>query len=137
MHKIFTPEVFDQIAKLAAQGFSAAEIAAKVGCTLNSLRVKCSHHGICLRRRSKSCPEGRSPGRLTIKLSGDTATLLQQEADKQGVSSTKFAASLLEAIVRDKLYEAVIDQDAVGPWVTRSVGAALRVPRAPKHRPRP
>jgi hypothetical protein len=121
MAKIFTPQVFNEISNLAAQGFSAAEIADKIGCTLNSLRVKCSQHGICLRRPSKIAPERRPQGRLTIKLSGDTATLLQQAAEKQGIPSAKFAALLLEAIVSDNLYAAVIDQDAVGRRMTKAV----------------
>jgi hypothetical protein len=47
---------------------------------------------------------------LAFKLSGDTAALLQWEAEKHGISTAKFAASLLETIVRDNLYDAVIDQ---------------------------
>jgi hypothetical protein len=47
-------------------------------------------------------------------MSGDTAAHLQREAGKRGISSATFAASLLETIVRDNLYDAVIDQDIGG-----------------------
>ena|SRR5258708_15796546 len=125
MAKIFTPQVFAQISSLVAQGVGAAEIADKIGCTLNSLRVKCSQEGICLRRQSERAPEGGTQGRLTIKLSGDTAVRLQRQAGKQGVSGAKFAVALLEAIVRDNLYNAVIDQDVVGRWATKGIGNRL------------
>jgi len=113
IRKIFTPEVITEISNLVARGFSAAEIADTIGCTLSSLRVTCSRHGISL-RRSKSAAERRLQGRLAVELFGDTAALLQREAEKRGISSAKFAASLLETIVRDNLYDAVIDQDIGG-----------------------
>jgi hypothetical protein len=112
--KIFTPEVFTEISNLVARGFRAAEIADTIGCTLNSLRVTCSRHGISLRHSCKSAAEKRPQGRFAVKLSGDKAALLQQEAEKLGISSAKFAALLLETIVRDNLYDAVIDQDSGG-----------------------
>jgi predicted HicB family RNase H-like nuclease len=121
MSKIFTPQVFVKILNLVDQGFSAAEIAEKVGCTLNSLRVKCSQQGICLRRRAKFGPGITRPERLTVRISGNVAVRLEQQAGKQGISGTKFAANLLEAIVRDNLYDAVIDQDVVGRLVTDDI----------------
>jgi hypothetical protein len=111
MAKIFTPQVFAEILNLVGHGFSAAEIANRIGCKLSSLRVKCSQQGICLRRHSKRGSEVPQE-RLTIKLSGSTALRLQQQAGKKGVSGTRYAAALLEAIVRDNLYDAVIDQEA-------------------------
>jgi hypothetical protein len=116
MAKIFTPQIFEQISNLVAQGVGAAEIAQKIGCTLNSLRVKCSQQGICLRRRSKVPSEGKPQERLPIKLPGDIAVLLHQQAWERGVSAPRFAAALLETILRDNLCDAVIDQDAVGRW---------------------
>jgi hypothetical protein len=116
MSKIFTSQVFAQILSLVEQGCGAAEIAAKIGCTLNSLRVKCSQQGISLRRHLGMDSVSKPQGRLTIKLSGSTAALLLQHAEKQGISGNKFAAALLEAIVRDNLYDAVIDQDVAGRW---------------------
>jgi hypothetical protein len=127
MAKIFTPQGFAEILDLVGRGFSAAEIANKIGCTLNSLRVKCSQHGICL-RRSKFGTEIRSQARLTIKLSGATALRLQEQAGKQGVSGVQFAAALLEAIVRDDLYDAVIDQEVSVRPALRKIGERLNRP---------
>jgi hypothetical protein len=125
MAKIFTPQVYVEISNLVAQGLSAAEIADRIGCTLNSLRVKCSQQGICLRRQSRLSSEDRPQGRLTVKLSGNTAVRLQEQAAKQGISGTRFAAALLEAVVRDNLYDAVIDQEIGSRGATKGAGSGL------------
>jgi hypothetical protein len=136
MSKIFTPQVFSEISNLVAQGFSAAEIADKVGCKLASLRVKCSQQGIRL-RQPKPGSESKPRERLTVRLFGDIALRLEQQAEKQGKSSTEFAAVLLEAIVRDNLYEAVIDQDVVGPGSAIASGSPFKnVPRPKAPPPR-
>jgi hypothetical protein len=114
-----------------ARGFSAAEIADMIGSTLNSLRVTCSHHGISLRRSSKFAAESPPEGRLAVRLSGDTAALLQREAEKHGISTAKFAASLLEMVERDNLYNAVIDQDIGGAGGRRNRTESVRAVRIP------
>ena len=95
-----------------AQGVAAAEIAKKIGCTLGTLRVKCSQSGINLRRRNPAAPRKESVSkRLSFALSDDVAIRLQKRAEKKGMTTADFAAALLEAIVRDDLYNAVIDGD--------------------------
>jgi hypothetical protein len=93
---------------------SAAEIAEKIGCKVGTLRVRCSQHGISLRRRNGSLAKTKheSRVRLTILLSEATADALQRRGRKSGMSRTKFAATLIEHIVRDDLYAAVIDTDS-------------------------
>jgi hypothetical protein len=46
----FTPERFAQIRNLVERGMAREEIAATIGCTVGSLQVTCSRHGISLRR---------------------------------------------------------------------------------------
>ena len=46
----FTPERLQQIKNLVERGLSREQIADTVGCTLGSLQVTCSKHGISLRR---------------------------------------------------------------------------------------
>jgi macrodomain Ter protein organizer (MatP/YcbG family) len=111
MKTIFTPQVFALISNLVEQGLSAAEIAEKIGCTVGSLRVRCSQHGIRLRRRAKFNLKIAHSKRLMINLSGNVADRIKQQADKLGISATKFAANLIETIVRDNLYDAVLDHD--------------------------
>ncbi len=104
---IFSPAVFSQVERLVAQGLSAAQIAERIGCKLGSLRVKCSQHGISLRHSKRPFPK-----RLIIPLPARVALSLQKQADKEGVSKVDLAIQLLEAIVRDNLYDAVIDRNA-------------------------
>jgi hypothetical protein len=48
---VFTPERFDQIRNLVERGHGREEIAEIIGCTLGSLQVTCSKHGVSLRRQ--------------------------------------------------------------------------------------
>lgn len=110
----FSPVVLSQIAGHVQQGMSAAEIAEKIGCKVGTLRVRCSQHGISLRRRNGSLAKMKheSRVRLTILLFEATADALERRGRKSGMSRSKFAATLIEHIVRDDLYAAVIDADS-------------------------
>jgi hypothetical protein len=103
---IFSPAVYSQVEHFVAQGLSAAQIADRIGCKLGSLRVKCSQHGISLRNSQRHLPK-----RLIISLPERVALGLQRQADKEGMSKADLAIHLLDAIVRDNLYDAVIDRD--------------------------
>ena len=111
MRTMFSPLVFSQIRSFVAQGLSAAEIAERIGCKLGSLRVKCSQRGISLRQASAASSESHFPKQLLISLSENVALDFQKQADKMEVSETDLAIALLVAIVRDNLYDAVIDPD--------------------------
>ena len=50
-HRKFTPTTIVQIPRWLDEGLSADQIAARIGCTVGTLRVKCSKLGISLRRR--------------------------------------------------------------------------------------
>jgi hypothetical protein len=108
---LFSPAVFAQIAKMVDAGFRAPQIAATVGCTLGTLRVKCSQCGVSLRR----CPAETNGSRtkLTINLPPGMALRLQLQAQKHRISPTKLATILIETIVQDELYSAVIDRKQV------------------------
>jgi hypothetical protein len=108
---MFSPLVFCQIKSFVAQGLPAAEIAVRVGCTLGSLRVKCSQMGISLRLASPARSESQVQRRLTIPLPESVALDFQKEAEKKGMSQGTLAIALLGAIVLDDLYDAVIDRD--------------------------
>jgi hypothetical protein len=49
---ILTETALARVTGLIDQGRSAAEIASEIGCTLGTLRVRCSQLGISLRRRT-------------------------------------------------------------------------------------
>lgn len=84
---------------LIGQGLSDLEIANRMGCTVGTLRVKCSQLKISLRRPAK------------VVLPQAILDQLTQRATMMGISASALAADLLEEIVRDGLYEAVLDRD--------------------------
>ena len=123
---IFSPPVLSQISKLVAEGLSAAEIAEKIGCTLGTLRVKCSLNGISLRRsREESAmnSERKPHTRIVIHLGRSAAVRLQQTAQNRGTTGPRLAAALLEAIVQDNLYDAVIDREIGASDIDRAQAA--------------
>jgi hypothetical protein len=105
---LFSPAVFAQIAKMVDGGFKPSQIAATIGCTLGTLRVRCSQCGVSLRRYTAESIGSRT--KLMIKLPPEIALRLQLEAQKQRISPTKLATILIETIVQDELYGAVIDR---------------------------
>src|SRR5258708_29387698 len=113
----FSPAVLSRIASFVQEGVSPAEIAERIGCKVSSLRVRCSQHGISLRRRNGSSVKTKhqSRVRLTILLFEPTADALRPRGQNIGMSRTKFAAALLEHIVKDDLYAAVLDMDSTEP----------------------
>jgi hypothetical protein len=55
---ILTQAALAHVTSLVDQGLNAAEIATEIGCTLGTLRVRCSHFKISLRRRATGRREG-------------------------------------------------------------------------------
>ena len=49
--------------------------------------------------------------RIVIPLSWDAAMRLQHKARNQGITGPRLAAAVLEAVVQDNLYDAVIDRE--------------------------
>jgi hypothetical protein len=104
--KVFSPAAFAQIISLVEQGLPPAEIARQIGCTLGSLRVKCSQHGISLRGGQTGIPK---LARLNMQLSHEIALRLREQAKRAGVTDKEYAVQLIQAIVQDNLYDAVMD----------------------------
>jgi hypothetical protein len=153
-----------QIPSWVAHGLSAAEIAEKLGCTLGTLRVRCSQLGISLRRRpggplasadvrslgrnnaaeqainveiagmdlvsagADRPPAATTPwcaiqaepetgpdsttnsrARLLVTLSQIAFDQLRGKATLKGMSGAMLASMLIEAIARDDLFTAVLD----------------------------
>src|SRR4029079_849435 len=96
----FTPHVLEQIPKLVSDGKSASEIAGQIGCSVDSLRVRCSQLGVTLRGNG-----------LTVRLSRTALDGLRQQAMAEDMSEAGLASALLEVIARDGLYKAVLALD--------------------------
>src|SRR6516164_8049105 len=138
--KLVTADVISLIEPWLDAGLSATAIAEKVGCTLGTLRVRCSQLKISLRRKTRVAKRGgdaesqrrvwsqedktnnassstqtadpiEQDGHLALRVSQPIFRGLRSQAALKGISEAALAAMLLETIVEDNLYEAVLDSD--------------------------
>ena len=123
---ILTKDVMAGIPVLVQQGLDAEAIAARLGCTAGTLKVRCSQRGISLRvpkevkvvplvsdpkpPQSKRCFAFALPS--TLQLSRVAMSRLRQRAEAIGVNEAQLASVLLEVIAQDDLYDAVLDNKA-------------------------
>lgn len=98
------------IRELVGQGLSNTEIANRMGWTVGTLYVRCSHLKISLSRSSKKVRLKRWP---KIPLPDELFEQLRQRAAAMGISTAELVVDLLEEIARDGLYDAVLDRDDV------------------------
>jgi hypothetical protein len=124
---IFTKELFADIPVLVQQGLEAEAIAARLGCTVGTLKVRCSQAQISLRVPKEVkvvplmplMPAPKPPQQqersyafalpTTLQLSRVAMSRLRQHAETIGVNEAQLASDLLEVIARDDLYDAVLD----------------------------
>ena len=119
---------------LVQQGWTAEAIAARIGCTVGTLRVRCCHAGISLRvpkevkvvplvplvplvpatppkpPQSTRCFAFAVP--TTLQLSRVAMSRLRQRAEATGMTEAELVTKLLEVIAQDDLYDAVLDTEA-------------------------
>lgn len=126
---VFTQAVIGQIAPWVRDGVGAVGIAQRIGCTVGTLRVRCSQLGISLKRpepRLAPCAQTvRAPPRRTrigpvaasfeVTLNQPFLDQFEGSARARGLSSAALAQALLEVIVRDGLCEAVLDEGSPRP----------------------
>lgn len=132
---LFTRAVTRKIPPWVHDGARPADIAQRIGCTVGTLRVRCSQLGISLKRpEPRPSPRNRTlsaPARKTstrpatayfqVTLNQPFMDQFESSARARGVSGAALAQALLEAIVQDGLYEAVLDEGSPAPQqVTRS-----------------
>jgi hypothetical protein len=109
-----TDEAFASIPLLIEQGMTKCEIAARYGVTVSTLQVQCSRRNISLRkggpflpRRALVLPEGK------LSISTRALQALRHAARAMGTDEVQLASELLETIIKDDLYKAVLDVEAV------------------------
>ena len=119
--RVFTAQNLSLIERMAGQGHSAKEIAEAIGSTPSSVRVKCSHRKIRLKRgrgrtrRPVSLGQSDQPLRETGKMPVLAYMLesLYVDFSRKAVDLDKspsvFASLLLTAIASSDLYKAVLD----------------------------
>jgi hypothetical protein len=126
---ILTREVMAGIPVLVQQGLNVGAIAARLGCTAGTLKVRCSQAQISLRppKEVKVLPlvplvplvPARKPQKqkrsyafavpTTLQLSRVAMSRLRQRAEATGMTEAELVTTLLEVIARDDLYDAVLD----------------------------
>ena len=109
---------------LVQKGLNAEAIAARLGCTVGTLKVRCSQARISLRVPKEVevvplVPALKPPKQkrsyafalpTTLQLSRVAMSRLRQRAEALGVNEAQLARDLLEAIAQDDLYDAVLDR---------------------------
>jgi hypothetical protein len=128
---ILTKDLMAGIPVLVQQGLNAEAIAARLGCTVGTLKVRCSQQRISLRvpRQAKVVPlvplVPASPAKqpqpkqcfafampTTLQISRVAMSRLRQRAEAIGMNEAQLASDLLEVIAQDDLYDAVLDNKA-------------------------
>ena len=126
---ILTKDVMAGIPVLVQQGLNAEAIAARLGCTVGTLKVRCSQAQISLRlpkevkvvplvplvpasappkpTQSKRCFAFAVP--TTLQLSRVAMSRLRQRAEATGMTEAALVTKLLEMIAQDDLFDAVLD----------------------------
>jgi hypothetical protein len=120
---LFTRAVAGKIAPWVQEGARPADIAQRIGCTVGTLRVRCSQLGISLKRRDSRSPRRNhalAPVHTTstrsamacfpVTLNQPILDQFEGSARARGLSSAALAQALLEVIVQDDLFEAVLDE---------------------------
>ena len=114
------------IPMLVHQGLNADAIADRLGCSVGTLRVRCSQAQISLRVPKEKVvplvPSSKPPKQAVLfplqflcltdhlRLSQVALLRLRRHAEAIGVNEAQLARDLLEAIAQDDLYDAVLDR---------------------------
>jgi hypothetical protein len=126
---ILTKEVMAGIPVLVQQGLNTEAIAARLGCTAGTLKVRCSQAQISLRAPKEVkalplvplvplVPAPKPPKQkrsydfavpTTLQLSRVAMSRLRQRAEATGMTEAELVTTLLEVIAQDDLYDAVLD----------------------------
>jgi len=108
--KVLTQEKYGSIPALLEQGLDRTQIAALFGVTPASLQVQCSRRGISLRQGGRRTPRrDLSLADAKLDLNQHVMIALREKARSMGVDEVRLASDLLETIVTDDLYGAVLD----------------------------
>src|SRR6476620_2997429 len=126
---ILTKDVMAGIPVLVQQGLNTEAIAARLGCNVGTLKVRCSQAGISLRVPKEvkvvpmvplvPAPKPPTPPKqrrcfafavpTTLQLSKVAMSRLRQRAEATGMTEAELVTTLIEVIAQDDLYDAVLD----------------------------
>jgi hypothetical protein len=111
---------------LVQQGLNTEAIAARLGCKVSTLKVRCSQARISLRRAKEvkvvplvpasTPPEPPKQKQshafaipTTLQLSRVAMSRLRQRAEATGTTEAELVTTLIEMIAQDDLFDAVLD----------------------------
>jgi hypothetical protein len=111
--RVFTPATIKIVRELAAQARPAVEIAAAVGSTAGSVRVKCCQLKIPLYRRGRPSlvPTWPEREKLIIYMQAASYDALKRRAARMRKTTGELVEMLLQEIVSSDIYDAVLDED--------------------------
>lgn len=109
---IFTDQVLAQIPVWIAQGDTLDKIASRIGTTIGSLYVTCSRMGVSLRGANRPANK-RTTEEIRIKVSKQVVTVLEEHGKMFSMTREQLVAVLLEQIVNDDLFQAVLDFETI------------------------
>jgi len=124
--RILTSSAVALIPAFVQRGMRPEQIAEELGCTVGTLRVKCSQLGISLKQKvgmakqggrvqrpeavlRRSTESSQSLVEIRVALPELTVKQLGQRGALKGQSAAALAAELLVVVARDNLYHALLE----------------------------
>ena len=109
---ILTQAALAHVTSLVDQGRSAAEIASEIGCTLGTLRVRCSQLGISLRRSARASRKEAATAIDLVPLAEASPPSRRKSVDQV------YTAEQSRAVVSESSAEARIELKVLLPQIT-------------------
>jgi len=100
---ILTRTALARVVSLVAHGRSAAEIASEMGCTLGTLRVRCSQNRISLRRRATGGREEKVTIMNLVPSARANAAARRKSVDRVKQNRTVVSESSVEVCIELKV----------------------------------
>jgi hypothetical protein len=92
------------------EGLSSKQMAARIGSTSGSVRVRCAEHGIKIPVHRDGGVRALRGHKAVAYLLPRSAEAVDAEATRRGVSRNKLATMVMEAVVEGKIWNAVLDK---------------------------
>jgi hypothetical protein len=109
---MFTDAVIAALPGMVARGMTLDQMADEIGCTVSTLRVRCSQLKISLQGMSgRRGPIQPNTCRVSFRITHETMRALRKRADAMKLNADKLAAIVLEIVAADDLWAAVLDNE--------------------------